>query len=92
MSAFSGVKTVVSAGTAEKLGSMRVNCSVAVKALTTNTDLVYVGNVDDDVSSSNGFPLSAGDVIIFDYVTRLDNIWVDATVNNEGVAWILLRL
>ena len=93
MGALSGQKTVTTAGTEVALAaSSRVQCAVAIKALTTNTGLVYVGNAGDDtVSSSTGFPLAAGDVTIMEYVDDLDNIWVDSAVNGEGVAFLILH-
>jgi hypothetical protein len=93
MGALSGQKAVTTAGIELALAaSMQVQCAVAVKALTTNTGLMYIGNAGDDtVSSITGFPLAAGDVIIFEYVDNLDNIWVDSAVNGEGVAYLVLH-
>ena len=89
--ALSGQKTVGAAGTAEAMGSQRIDGPLMVKALTTNTDLVYVGNDGSgDVASSNGLPLSAGDVVIFEWVGELGSIIVDAAVDGEGVAWLAL--
>jgi hypothetical protein len=91
--AMSGQNTVASAGTAEALGSQVLGCALRVKALTTNTGLVYVGNDGaDDVSSSNGFPLSAGQDVIFAYVGNLSDIYIDSAVNSEGVAWLALEV
>jgi hypothetical protein len=42
--ALSGINTVATAGTAEALGSQQVAAPLLVKALTTNTGLMYVGN------------------------------------------------
>ena len=89
--ALSGQKTVTAAGTAEPLGVQRIDGPLMVKALTTNTDLAYVGNDGNgDISSSNGLPLSAGDVVIFEWVGRLASLLVDVAVNGEGVAWLAL--
>ena len=89
--ALSGQKTVTAAGTAEALGAQRIDGPLMVKALTTNTDLVYVGNDGaGDVSSSNGLPLAAGDVVIFEWAGDLASIMVDVAVNGEGVAWLAL--
>lgn len=87
----SGKKTITAAGTAEALGTTEINGPVAVKALSTNTGLIYVGNDGaGDVSSANGFQLSAGEVVVFDMITLLSEIMVDAAVNGEGVTWIML--
>jgi hypothetical protein len=92
MSTQSGQKVVAAAGTEEALGSTLVNAPVLVKALTTNTGLVYLGNVDGAVDSATGLPLVAGDVMIFNFVGNLSSILVDADVNGEGVAWITLEM
>ncbi len=92
MATLSGQKAVAAAGTEEALGSGVVNGPVLVKALTTNTGLVYLGNVDGAVSSATGLPLAAGEVMIFNNVGNLGSILVDAAVNGEGVAWIALEL
>lgn len=91
MSALSGQKTVSAAGAAVPLGSQPVQGPILLKALPANTGLVYVGNDGaGDVSSANGLPLAAGDVVVFDHVSSLAAVFVDSAVNGEGVAWLLL--
>lgn len=91
--AMSGVKAVATAGTAVVLGSQVVGCALRVKALTTNTGLIYVGNDGaDDVASTNGFPLSAGQDVIFAYVANLGDIYIDSAVDGESVAWLILEV
>jgi len=64
---------------------------VAIRALSTNTGKVYIGNDGSGaVSSSTGFELSAGDQLILSYVGNLDTILVDSAVNGEGVCWLVL--
>jgi hypothetical protein len=93
MAVKSGLKTITAAGTAEALGTVQIAGPILVKALTTNTGLVYVGNDGaSDVSSSNGYPLAAGDQVILEHVASLSNVYVDSAVNAEGVAWIALNL
>lgn len=89
--ALSGQISVTTAGSAIALGSQQVNAALMVKALTGNTGLVYIGNASGDVSSSNGMPLAAGDVAVFDLVGNLASIMVDSAVNGEGVAWLILE-
>ena len=89
--ALSGQNTITAAGTAERLVDQYANAQVMVKALTTNTGLVYVGNDSDDVASTNGMPLAKGESVIFDYVAYMGDIWVDSAVNGEGVAWLILE-
>jgi hypothetical protein len=90
--ALSGQTTVTTAGTEVALGSQPVNAAVMVKALPVNTGVMYVGNTGAGVvSASTGMPLSAGEVVIFDLVSNLANILVDAVVSGEGVAWLILE-
>lgn len=91
--AISGQKTVTTAGTAERLHTGLVaNAALMVKALPANTGIMYIGNDGaGDVSSANGMPLSAGDAAVFAFVSDLREIWVDSTVNGEGVAWLILE-
>jgi hypothetical protein len=89
--ALSGRKAVTTAGTAVVLGTQQVAAPLAVKANTVNTGLIYIGNDGaGDVASTNGFSLAAGDVIIFEHVGHLGNIWIDSVVNGEGVSWLIL--
>lgn len=88
----SGLKTVTTAGTAVVLGSVVINGPIIIKALTTNTGLMYVGNVSGDVASTNGLPLLPGDTVVFNQVGDLSSIWIDSAVNGEGVAWAALNV
>jgi hypothetical protein len=89
MATLSGTKTVTAAGTAERLSSdLLVNGPILIKALTTNTGLVYIGNVNGDVDSTTGLPLQAGEIILLNNVGNLAEVWVDSAVNAEGVAWL----
>lgn len=88
--ALSGQKTVTTAGTEVALGSQQIGAPLMVKALPTNTGLVYVGESSGGVSSATGMPLDAGEVVIFEFVGQLGALWVDSAVNGEGVAWLAL--
>ncbi len=88
--ALSGQKTVTTAGTEVALGNQQIGAPLMVKALPTNTGIVYVGESSGGVSSSTGMPLDAGEVVIFEFVGQLGAIWVDSAVNGEGVAWLAL--
>jgi hypothetical protein len=85
-----GQATVVTAGVRVQLGTGVVNSGILVKALSTNTGIVYVGN--STVSSSNGFPLSADQVLVLDKVGKLSDIYVDASVNTQKVAYMTMDL
>jgi hypothetical protein len=93
----SGQITVTTAGTAVQgtdaplAGGTTVNKQVLVyvRALPGNTGVMYMGQDGaDDVTSSNGYPLSAGDQLPV-YVQNLNELWFDASVSGEGVAWFL---
>jgi hypothetical protein len=89
----SGQKTVTAAGTAVQLGALRIEGPLMVKALDTNTGIVALGNDGaNDVTVSNGLRLAAGDVIVFDFVGDLANLWLDSAVNGEGVSWLHLNV
>ena len=88
---FSGQKTIAAAGTELQLhAGLIANAPVMVKALSTNTGLMYVGGVAGTVSSTTGMPLSPSDSVVFYNVTNLNEIWVDSAVNGESVAWLIL--
>ena len=93
MSAISGQKTVTTAGTAEALGSQAVQGPLMIKALESNTGYIYLGNDGTpDVASSTGLVLAAGDAVIFDHVGNLASIYLDCSVDGEGVAWLALNV
>ena len=93
MAALSGQKTVTAAGSAVTLGTQAIGGPLAVKALAANAGVVVVGcDGAGDITTSNGFQLSAGETVIFNHVAHLGNIWVDSTVNGEGVCWLALDI
>jgi len=86
-------KTVASAGTAEPLSATDLfSYSIEIAALDTNTGKVYVG--DSDVDSTTAAGLDAGKAITMSgplingnqYEIRVDQIYVDAATNGEGVS------
>ncbi|MCI0521834.1 MAG: hypothetical protein L0Z70_16435 [Chloroflexi bacterium] len=92
MAILSGQKAVAAAGAAERLHSdCAVNGSLLVRALPNNTGVMYIGQAEGDVDSANGMPLAAGDSAVFAFVGNLNQIWVDAAVNGEKVAWLILE-
>ncbi len=92
MAVLSGSTAVAAAGTAEQLGTAQVDGPIMVRALKANTQPVYIGNVNGDVDASNGLQLAPGEWVRFDYVENLGSLWVDCTVNGEGVSWVKLWL
>ena len=58
---------------------------IVVKAMSSNTELVYVGNSQANAqSTAKRVSLAAGQAVIL-YVSNADLIWVDAVVAGEGV-------
>jgi len=82
-----GAKTVGVAGTAEVLASETVEHGVTIKAMPSNTGDIYVG--DSAVSSSNGYPLSAGEEIHLK-LRDLSKIYLDTATGGEGVKYIVI--
>jgi hypothetical protein len=88
----SGQTTVTTAGTEVPLSSSGYPAEmVAIRALSTNTGKMYIGNDGSGaVSSSTGYELSAGDQVVLMNVGALDTIMVDASVNGQKVCWLIL--
>jgi hypothetical protein len=61
---------------------------VIIQAQTDNTGVIAVGatGVDATVATGTGALLSAGDSLDFE-ITNLSAIFIDATVNGEGVRY-----
>ena len=90
-SKISGQTIVTTAGTAVALGTQQVDSAILVKALDTNTGIIAIGNDGaDDVTVSNGYRLTKGEQMVFDKLDNLAAVYVDASVNGEGVSWIKL--
>jgi hypothetical protein len=90
--AISGQKTVTAAGTAVQLGSGACAVNLMIKALATNTGLVFVGNDGADVTSATGQELDAGEYLVIEGCARFDQIYIDSAINGDGVSWILLEV
>ena len=82
---FNGKTTVTTAGTRVTLAASQAVKSVTIKALSTNTGLIYVGN--SSVASTNGYQLAAGDTISLD-ISNLNTVNIDSAVNGEGVSYL----
>lgn len=87
MAARSGQITIVTAGTAVQ-GTAIPGQEFVIKAHPSNTGVIYVGNDGaGDVTSSNGFPLSAGDALPM-ALGNLSELWFDAAENGDVACWI----
>ena len=79
-------KVTTNAGTRVQLNAASVPVrSVTVKALSTNTGIVYVGNAT--VAAANGRELQAGEALDID-INNLNVVYVDVEVNGEGVTYL----
>jgi len=82
---YAGRKTVTTPTSAEALAASQALVSdVTVKALATNTGIVYVGG--SDVSSTKGFELAAGEWTVL-IVANLATVYLDVSVGGEGVTY-----
>mgnify|MGYP001588593779 CR=1 FL=1 len=92
-SVIDGRKEVAVAGTEEKLSTddSRI-ISVAITAETNNTGIIVVGGstVIASESTRRGTPLAAGDTTVLT-VSQLSAVWLDTTVNTDGVTYLALR-
>lgn len=82
---YNNKKTVTTAGSRVALATTTAIKSVTVKALASNTGLIYVG--DSTVSSTNGFQLSAGETVSMD-IADLATVYIDSAVSLEGVSYL----
>lgn len=85
---FNGKTNVTTAGTRVTLAASQVVTSLTIKALSTNTGIIYVGNAS--VASSNGYQLSAGESVSID-LANLNTVNLDCSVNGEGVTYIAIN-
>jgi len=91
--AISGLCTLTTAGTAVVLGTQTIQGPIAIHAVAGNAGVVYIGNTGaDDVASTNGFEMSAGETIVLSYVENLSDIYVDAANSTEYVTWLALEV
>lgn len=82
----------ITVGTAIVRGTdINIKGDVWIKALPDNTGIVYVGGNDTDVSTTNGFPLSAGDLIGF-RVTNLNGLYFISDTVAQKIAFVLVEL
>lgn len=82
-----GQQTVTTAGTRVQLASSTPTTTITIRAKSTNTGKIYVGTVT--VTSSNGFILSASETVSID-LDNLSKVYIDSSVNGEGVSYIYL--
>jgi hypothetical protein len=82
-----GEAHTVTAGTAVVLGSTTNVREVLIQAKFGNTGMVYIGPANVKNDGSNGIYLATGDSLKL-YCTSLAEIYVNSTVNGEGVEYL----
>jgi hypothetical protein len=84
-------KTVAAAGTAEQLQSQDIpdSFSVSVRAFDGNLGSIYVGPSKVDAENHAKATILAPGQFILLYITNVDEVWIDATNNGEGVMWLV---
>jgi len=86
----SGQVTVATAGTAVTGPDLDVNGYVYFMTVPANTDVVYVGNDgSNDVASTTGYPLLTTGNTVMRWVQNLENLYFDAAVSGEKIAYFL---
>ena len=83
---YHGKTTVTTAGTEVTLASSQaLTAGVTIKALSSNTGLIYVGL--NPVTSATGFELNAKESVFIE-VANLTTLYIDSAVNGEGVTYL----
>lgn len=89
-----GHKEVTTAGTQVALAASTSCKRVTIQAYRANTGIITVGGSGVDGSASigtgTGASLAAGESISFD-INNLSTVFIDSTVNGEGVRYIYLN-
>jgi len=86
--AVSGQINIESAGTEVSGPNVPLTNGAYIKALAGNTGKVYVGlHSDGTVSSSTGFELSAGNMVLIQ-VQNLNQLKFDAATSNDKFCWL----
>jgi len=60
--------------------------SVSIKAMSTNTGIIYVGK-DTNVTTGNGYELKKSEPLVLD-VDNVDDVWCIASAADQKVCWI----
>lgn len=84
-----GTLAVTTAGTAEALGASLATKSIYIRAKSTNTSFVCVGDSAVDEATNQQIVLYANDSITLDIANRA-TVYVDADVNLEGVDYLAM--
>jgi hypothetical protein len=83
---WTGRQAVTTAGVRVQLPDVPCR-SATIRALSTNTGAVYLGN--ELVDAATGFPLAAGDALDI-AIDNLRRLYLDAAVAGEGIAYLVV--
>jgi len=89
-----GTTTVSTAGSEQQIGNLTNRVLwIKVKALAANSGIAYFGV--SDITSTNGYELSAGNEVEIDFATLggtipLSTFYVDVATNGDKVAWMIV--
>jgi hypothetical protein len=92
--ALEGMKTITGQGTvaiprtAVELVSTIPTYAVIIKANSTNTGDIYIG--DRGVSAASGYIMNPGDAIALPVDNKLKSIWMDVANAGDGASWIAM--
>lgn len=84
-----GRTVVATAGTAVQISTTSTPCRrITIQAETNNTGNIAVGasTVVAAVATARGVILAAGDAVDV-YINNLDKVYIDSTVNGDGVTY-----
>lgn len=84
--------TTAAAGVSQEVypaQSIPTSAAIAIKALPTNTGLVYIGAQGVSYPTVPGYALSPGDAIAFD-ISNADQPYMSPQVTGEGVCWLFI--
>ena len=81
-----GLHTLASAN-AEQMSAQAISSPVMFKANADNSGTLYVG--DSTVTTASGFPLAAGDQLVFENLSNLNNFYLIGT-SGDKLHWISL--
>ena len=88
--ALSAQVTVPAAGTAVQFADQLIDSGLLIKALPGNTGIMYIGNTGSNVTTTTGMPLSAGNTLTLDHIGNMSELYLNATVSGEGIAWLAM--
>jgi hypothetical protein len=63
------------------------SAGINIKAVSTNTDFVYLGNTSGFVGSSSGYALDPGDTVFLD-IKNTNTVWVQAASGTQAITYM----